>query len=289
VSDEGQEVVLALPVEVQPAPPPLWPVIVGFIMAEGAALIAGSFLVAVAFGWKQASGAEVDLAALPLEPWILVGSGAISVSAFGAFALLSPRIAGEPWGAGLRTGPSGASGLELVLGTLAVVSVGSAVGSATWLLGWYQTSSLSAMDAAVPSYPLPAFIVLLVLGTVGAGVAEELFFRGFIQSRLALRYGRWSAILVTSALFGLVHFDPVHVLLTAPMGVALGWMTELRGSVRPAIFAHVANNLIAFLSMRFLPTYPEAQAALLALWLGAGALALGGLLIIHHRALFRRT
>jgi membrane protease YdiL (CAAX protease family) len=68
-------------------------------------------------------------------------------------------------------------------------------------------------------------------------VPEELFFRGWLQNLLERRIGRTAALLVTSALFGLAHFNKrttffnwQYVLLAGIAGVFYGraWRSERR-------------------------------------------------------------
>jgi membrane protease YdiL (CAAX protease family) len=68
-------------------------------------------------------------------------------------------------------------------------------------------------------------------------VPEELFFRGWMQNLLERRMGRYPALLLTSALFGLAHFNKRsahfnwrYVLLAAVAGIFYGraWRAERR-------------------------------------------------------------
>jgi membrane protease YdiL (CAAX protease family) len=68
-------------------------------------------------------------------------------------------------------------------------------------------------------------------------IPEELFFRGWLQNLLERRLGRWPALLLTSILFGLshfnkraVHFNWRYVLLAAIAGLFYGraWRQERR-------------------------------------------------------------
>jgi len=89
---------------------------------------------------------------------------------------------------------------------------------------------------------LAALVVAIVLV---APVCEEVFFRGFIQTRLRARWGSIAAIVVTSLMFGAFHLDPRHAISTLGIGLVLGWSVELTGSIRTAILAHMTNNLLA--------------------------------------------
>jgi membrane protease YdiL (CAAX protease family) len=75
-----------------------------------------------------------------------------------------------------------------------------------------------------------------------AGTAEEVLFRGYMQTRLSAHWGPVAAVVVTSLFFGLVHFDPIQGGAAVILGLYLGAITEWSGSLRPAILCHVLNN-----------------------------------------------
>ena len=97
----------------------------------------------------------------------------------------------------------------------------------------------------------PAFNALV------APIYEELVFRGWILGRLAHRRPALVAILVSSALFGLLHLRNIFWLDTgtlvrsmiftgAVLGPVLAWVTLRFRSVWPAVILHSANNLTYF-------------------------------------------
>ncbi len=88
---------------------------------------------------------------------------------------------------------------------------------------------------------------VLTIG-IAPGIAEELLFRGYIQTRLTQRWGPGVGIFITAALFGLLHIDPVHGAFAVVMGLFLGYLTERSGSIRPAIISHAVNNIVATLA-----------------------------------------
>jgi membrane protease YdiL (CAAX protease family) len=100
------------------------------------------------------------------------------------------------------------------------------------------------MAEAVSAMRWPALVLAVVVLGLLAGTAEELFFRGFVQTRLRQRWGpRW-AVAVTALVFGAFHCDPWHSPTAAILGVYLGWLAERTGSLRPSIVAHVVNNAL---------------------------------------------
>ena len=89
-----------------------------------------------------------------------------------------------------------------------------------------------------------------------APIAEEMVFRGAILRRLLdaldVRW-HWAAIVVTAALFGIVHLNMAQGINAFVMGLLLGWMYMRTRSLVPGIVFHFTNNTIAFFSYRLFP------------------------------------
>lgn len=83
-----------------------------------------------------------------------------------------------------------------------------------------------------------------------APVLEECLFRGAIEGHLLTKMKPWAAILISAAVFGLVHMNPAQVVYAFLVGIVLGWLYWRSGSVLPSIVAHVLNNSIAVITMR---------------------------------------
>ena len=101
---------------------------------------------------------------------------------------------------------------------------------------------------------LPITLVFLMV-QVGA---EELVFRGYLQSQLAaLNAPTFVWILLPSVAFGLLHYDPTTTGDLAPwivlwaifFGVAAADLTARYGTLGPAIAMHFVNNFAAITLM----------------------------------------
>lgn len=129
--------------------------------------------------------------------------------------------------------------LAIIVGTLAL---GQALDSIVSLTGLGRQGSMESIRQALEGAAGPdLFGAVVVIGLL-AGSAEELFFRGYMQTALGERWPRRHAIVVTSACFGLLHLEWRHALLALALGLWLGTVTEVCGSVLPAMAAHVVNN-----------------------------------------------
>ena len=86
--------------------------------------------------------------------------------------------------------------------------------------------------------------------TIMAPLVEELLFRGAIQVYM-LRKGMkpLNAILIASAIFGIVHMNPIQIPFAFAIGLIFGWLYYRTGSVVPGIIGHFINNSIACLQM----------------------------------------
>ena len=105
--------------------------------------------------------------------------------------------------------------------------------------------------------------------TIMAPLVEELLFRGAIQGYM-LRKGMkpLHAILIASAIFGIVHMNPIQIPFAFAIGLIFGWLYYRTGSVVPGIIGHFINNSIACLQMATL-TEVEFNTKTIE-WLGAG-------------------
>lgn len=102
-----------------------------------------------------------------------------------------------------------------------------------------------------------------------APLVEELLFRGAIQGYM-LRKGMkpLNAILIASAIFGIVHMNPIQIPFAFAIGLIFGWLYYRTGSVIPGIVGHFINNSIACIQIAA-STKEELNITTIE-WLGAG-------------------
>lgn len=107
-------------------------------------------------------------------------------------------------------------------------------------------------------------------------VAEELCFRGAVIGGM-LRQGcrPWTAVAVSSLLFGLVHFNPAQVPFAAAMGLVLGVLYLRTGSLLLPMLVHVVNNSLSVVQIRLMGD--AARTFTLTDWMGAPLAALTAL------------
>jgi membrane protease YdiL (CAAX protease family) len=176
-------------------------------------------------------------------PWFLVASSAFSSIVLSGAALVGARLSRERVRARLRTGPSNISGLRLLVAVAGFVALGEASSA---FVAWAHvplSGSLARMSKATESASGASLVgVVLSIGLL-AGLAEELFFRGFMQARLARRWGSWPAVFAAATAFGISHLNLVHSASAFVMGLYAGWLLERTGSIRAGAVGHIANNI----------------------------------------------
>jgi exosortase E/protease (VPEID-CTERM system) len=149
-----------------------------------------------------------------------------------------PRYRAFDWRIGWRAIAIGAGVFVIWVGMEKLVSAGS------------QVDMPAALRAAPATWTM-AWIALRVLGSVAtAPIAEELAFRGFLLRRLdsedfeSVKWHSvsWTAILVSSAAFGVLHGD--RWLAGTIAGVLYASAYVRRGSIGDAVAAHATTNLL---------------------------------------------
>lgn len=122
-------------------------------------------------------------------------------------------------------------------------------------LGFALAAGVVGFDPKLPSQSL-MFITVNLLFTV---VAEEAFFRGLLQARMAsalarLRWGPWLAVLCSALLFGAAHLGGGvrYGILAGIAGLGYACVYQRTQRIEAAILAHIALNAVHF----FFFTYP---------------------------------
>jgi membrane protease YdiL (CAAX protease family) len=155
--------------------------------------------------------------------------------------------------------------VDLVTAVFGMLSLGQALDSITMLAGLGRQGSLPAIRKALTGLEGgDLFAAVLVLGVL-AGTAEELFFRGYMQSRLRAAWRPGTAVFATSVAFALLHMEWIHAAMALVLGIYLGALTERTGSALPAMVCHVANNTVFTLATAMAGTVEDRQTNVLLL------------------------
>lgn len=83
--------------------------------------------------------------------------------------------------------------------------------------------------------------------------AEEVLFRGYILRAFEKSGGIIFALILSSLIFSLFHLQLTNVLPLATLGLVMGLLTWLSGSIWPAAVAHLVNNGSAVIMATTMP------------------------------------
>jgi membrane protease YdiL (CAAX protease family) len=92
-------------------------------------------------------------------------------------------------------------------------------------------------------------VCLFLVVVVGAAIFEELFYRGLWMRAIARRTGPVPAVVLSALLFGLMHFQGVDTFALTGFGLIAGGLATRYKRLGPAIWAHVAFNLTALITL----------------------------------------
>lgn len=167
---------------------------------------------------------------------LLLGACAVALVALVGLLVIVGPLGGRPGLTLHGPGRLAELGLGLALGVgLISLSVGVIA-----LFGGYRITGLEAS---------PQLLVPLAMG-IGAGVVEEVVFRGVLLRVLDAWLGSWAALALSSLLFGLIHLtNPGASLITAlalviEAGILLGAAYLLTRRLWLAIGLHIAWNTV---------------------------------------------
>jgi len=225
-------------------------------MPRGARALAYFVLGLAAFALAAARGIA--------DPHALASNAATTSLGLVAWAFAGATLSGEPLARRLGWLPSQLSPAVvtgLVFGMLALSQL------AEWLIamaGYHEVGNLPEMRRLLSQVRGPGLGAALVGVALLPGFAEEIALRGFVQRGLHAQMGGVAAVAITSVLFAVLHGEPVHGAGALLLGLYLGTIVALCGSIRPAVVCHVANNAVATLATAL--TLP---------WVGAAAAAVG--------------
>jgi membrane protease YdiL (CAAX protease family) len=171
----------------------------------------------------------------------------------------------------------------LILAGLAVITAAAYVNS--WLcdlIGYELPPELIAPD----EYDNASTVIMYMTVGLAPAFAEEFLFRGVIYGNLR-PYGRTQAILISAALFALMHQNIGQLFYTFVGGIAMALMYELTGSIWCGIFFHLLNNQISVLTeVLYYEKLGEGIEPLLMLW-DIAVLVLGAVsilvLVLYYR------
>jgi membrane protease YdiL (CAAX protease family) len=119
------------------------------------------------------------------------------------------------------------------------VDIAYSIATAVFKIKMPDTNAQLLSSGAKSTFGLVA--VFLLVGVV-APIAEEILFRGVVFSGLRDSWGEGWAIVVSSALFGVMHLQPLVMIPTAILGLLLAKVFSMTRSLWASIALHSAYN-----------------------------------------------
>ncbi len=227
-------------------PPRVWTVFVLYVLCTTVGLGVGVGAFSVGMLIEQGPGAFRDPSQIESGPMPLLAFGLMFVAlelvlfvGVIAAALLSPvRFCDR-----IRLRRSHISALGYFVMLVGLLAAGQVLESSMALLEIEPGAALEQMNEFFASVHGEALAILALVIGLFAAFGEEFLCRGYIQTRLSRRCGSLSAVLISSLLFGILHFDVVHSTMAFFIGLYLGFLAERTGSIWPCIVCHALNNI----------------------------------------------
>jgi membrane protease YdiL (CAAX protease family) len=99
------------------------------------------------------------------------------------------------------------------------------------------------------------FVITFISVALLAPFFEELYFRGLLHRWFRARWSMWPAIIASSFVFGLAHFDSAGVAVSSLiLGIVMAYTYEKTGSLWISIAIHAFNNGLGIILV-YLVTY----------------------------------
>jgi len=229
----------------------LWGAGAAFVMIASQTLVAILFLDSRG---ALSSGGPIEAADLQSDGAMLSTAFLVSTPILiGYFALVVRRARvsfSEYMALKWPTGREVLIGIGALLAVLIAASLGATL-SGQQTPAFMADTFRTARDAGV----LPLFFFSFA---VLAPVQEELFFRGFLYRGLSATIGAWTTIILTSAVWSVVHlqYEWFFVGEFFALGVVFGWLRMKSGSTILTILLHGGMNLLAVLVAGYGPPAP---------------------------------
>lgn len=112
---------------------------------------------------------------------------------------------------------------------------------------WYYLSHPYATITDSTPYKLVLYAIGLV---VIRPFLEEIIFRVLLQGYLQSKINKWFALIISSVLFGVMHFD--NMVHSGIHGFVYGYLFMKFRSIYPSLILHVCWNLYAMFYFNYI-------------------------------------
>ncbi len=116
-----------------------------------------------------------------------------------------------------------------------------------------STGQLEYIQLFAQTGPFTAIPLLLGLA-LGAGILEEVVYRGYVQNTLVARYPKWISFVFIAIIFAVMHQLPITLILPYMLAsIAFSFVADQTKSTGVVIFAHILVDFVSFLLLYFEP------------------------------------
>lgn len=113
----------------------------------------------------------------------------------------------------------------------------------TLVVGDFTSLAGEAAEELVSSSSFTSLLIFAIIVMVGAPIAEEIAFRGFLFGALQKKgVGAAWTIIISAVVFAMFHFEPTRFFVLLAPGIAFGYVRWKTGSTGAAMVAHGVNN-----------------------------------------------
>jgi membrane protease YdiL (CAAX protease family) len=138
-----------------------------------------------------------------------------------------------------------------------VLGVATQYGASLLYVPLIRWTSVTSQELEKPARELTdrahgaGVLLLFVVVAVVAPIVEEIFFRGLVLRSLERRMSSNWAIVVSAAVFGAAHLQPLQFPALFVFGLVAAILATRTGRLGPGIWAHVAFNSVAVINLAF--------------------------------------
>jgi membrane protease YdiL (CAAX protease family) len=208
-----------------------------FVLAELVLILSAVFLSAAA------GPVGVDQ---PIPPIVIVVVTALPTMLAAGVAVLATLLRGNGPVVDLRlrwSWPDVRAGLKLGLAGLVLTAVAGVI----WARTVGKLDPSSALASVVDAQPMPVAlgIVMFVYTWLIGPACEEMIYRGLLWGAIErLRWSRWAAFVLSTAIFAVSHLEPLRTSLLLVIAIPIGWARLVTGRLPASIVAHQINNFV---------------------------------------------
>lgn len=106
----------------------------------------------------------------------------------------------------------------------------------------FSASGMDMKNLTISEYTNKDSIYAALTFAILPAILEEFLFRGVVRSEYS-KYGAVASTLLSSLLFGMLHFTPVRLPIYVFSGIILALLAGACNSIIPSVLVHISNNI----------------------------------------------